>query len=150
MTTQGTLLNGVFHDHTSLQIFIDTEETVDIPELNYSDNLDPGEMMGTRSQVLGFTRGPYKAEGDVTFSRRRHTYLVNKWGDGFMEKDFEIVVCYRNDDLKGLITDTIAGCRFKKNAIGSSEGNDPLKVKIDLRVAYILHNGKNPLINMVR
>lgn len=147
---EGTILNGVYHDHTSLQIFIDGQETVGIPELNYSDGLDPGEVRGTRSQVLGFTRGQYATEGDVTLYKRQYVSLITRFGDGFLEHDFPIVISYRNDDNGGLITDTLAGVRLKKPSNASSEGNDPIKVKIDLRITYILWNGKNPLINMVK
>ncbi len=139
-------INGKVHDASSVVLTIFGEEWP-FKEINYSDELKPGEVEGSGAQLAGRTRGKYKAEGSLTMFKRHAVSLIDKIGDGFMEAEGDIVVVYHNDDGKGVITDTLRSIRFTKNE-NKISGSDAVEHAFDLFPMYIKWNGKNPLINM--
>lgn len=136
------LINGRAYSHTSLQFKIKGVTYLEVKELKYSDNLEPGEVEGTAAQVLGRTLGKYKCEASVTVTRYTGNLIQAALGKGFMAVPFDIVAGYKDDGMP-LIVDTIRGCRIKKNDTSSS-GSDPNELTFDLHPMYILWNGVNP------
>lgn len=141
-------INGKLHDASSVDLTLDGRSTP-FKSISYADKLEPGMVDGAGPQAAGRTRGKYDADGaSITLIKRWSNDLVERFGDGFYEKEFEISVVYRDDDGLGVITDTLGSCRImsKSNDI---EGPDGIEVEMELSVMYVLRNGKKPLNNMV-
>jgi hypothetical protein len=66
-----------------------------------------------------------------------------------MEKEFDMVVTRKEDDMSTII-DTVVKCRIKKHESGSSTGYDPNEVKFDLHPMYILWNGYSPIAGLIK
>ncbi|HWL89420.1 MAG TPA: hypothetical protein VNO21_26630 [Polyangiaceae bacterium] len=149
MPVRYPLINGVRYDFSSIETNIAGLSTLGVAELTYSDNLEPGELFGTHAQRLGRTRGQYKAEGSITLYRAEGDDLIVRLGNGFLEVVFDIYAFYAEAD-QPLVTDSLIGCRIKKPDVSNSAGSDPLKIKFDLDLMYILHNGIAPINNLLR
>lgn len=142
------LINGKRHSFASIKVRIRGRERKLIKEINYSDNLDHGEMRGTGPELLGITRGEYKAEGDVVMFKKQHAALVAEFGDGFMEEPFDVVCTYETNPGDGITTDVVRGCTISSNEAKNAQGTDATTVSCKLSVNHILWNGKKPLKNM--
>lgn len=141
------LINGMKHDYSSVEISIDGAKFIGVKEISYKHSLEPGEVRGTRSQLLGRTRGKYSAEGSMTLYLSEYQDLIAKLaakGIGYLEQDFDVEVSYsgRNTDL---VTDRLRGCRIKSADKSHSSGEEALVVKCDLHVMYLLESDKTPL-----
>ena len=140
------LINGHRYDWSSAEINVDGQLFNGITELTYSHSLEPGELSGNRAQVIGRTRGKYRAEGSVTFAKLEYHELTRKLGPGYMERSFDITVHYQaSSDATDIVTDLLRGCRIKKAENSHSEGEEPLVVACDLSIMYLIENGILPL-----
>jgi hypothetical protein len=117
------LVNGTRYDWSSAGFKMGGADEYGFKEISYTDTIDRGEVRGVGPQVIGHTRGEYKAEGSFVMLKEEFDAWVAKTGDGWME--------------------TIA-----KVETNPSNGTDPLEVSCDLTVTYIIRNGKKPLANM--
>lgn len=140
-------INGVRYDFSSVEINIDGTLFNGVKEITYKQSLEPGELRGTRAQLIGRTRGKYSAEATLTMFKTEYQQLVaalSAKGLGYMETAFDIVVNH-SEAAEGVVTDLIVGCRIKDDEDSGSEGSDPLVVKVSLHVMRINRNGANPL-----
>lgn len=145
-----TVINGKAYSHSSCEIRIDDVATPFIKEISYTDTLEPGEVRGTSAQLLSRTRGDYKAEASLTFSSRGAAEECReRWGDGWMEREFSVVITMKEDDMSTIV-DTLVKCRVKKSETGSSQGADPNEEQWDLHPMYILKNGWSPFQGLVK
>lgn len=147
MALQQPLINGQYPDFSCIEakFGLNATKEIKVKEINYTDSLEPGEVRANHAQILGSTRGEYKAEGSLALFLPQFKILVDFLGDGFGEKVFTLVVNYR---MKGMdmITDTVQACRIKKPDASQSAGADPLERKLDLHVqGPIKWNGKTLL-----
>lgn len=141
------MINGLRYSWASARIQFDGQEYVDIKDITYSHTMDRGEVRGAGPQLLGFTRGEYKAEGSVTFLKEGYDELIAAFGDGYLEKPFNISVSYA-DVGQPTVTDELVGCRLGKAEKNPSQGTDALEVSCDLHITYLIENGKKPLNQM--
>ncbi len=147
------LLNGVRYDHSSLDIRINNRAIFGIKSIDYSDNLEPGEVYGTGAQIVGRTRGQYKASGSFELYRAEYDEMVANLRQSFpniglYEINFDVVVNYKPEGGIAMITDAIKGCRIKSAAHNSSQGSEALAVKCELHVMYIIKNGVVPITGL--
>lgn len=143
------LINGKMHDSSSVDLTLDGEEGFPFAELAYGDSLSPGIPDGSGVQSPGRTRGKYKTDGcSITLWLRHFNDLVEKFGDGFYEREFDISVTYRDDDGDGVISDTLKSCRISKAETQVGGDDKALQKKCELSVMYILQNGKKPISNL--
>ena len=141
------LINGLRYSWASVAIKLDSANQLGIKEISYSHSVDRGEVRGVGPQVIGHTRGEYKAEGSITFLKEEYDAFVAKNGDGYMEKVFDISVSYAEIG-NATVTDQLVGCRLSKAEKSPSAGTDALEVSCDLTILYLIENGKKPLVNM--
>jgi hypothetical protein len=146
MPLQYPRVNGTTFDFSCIEANANGMVCKDYEEISYSDDCEPGEARGTHQQALATTPGEYKAEGSLTMYKDAFDDWVAELGDGYMVRSFPITVTYGND-FTPLTTDTLHGCRIKKVENQHQKGNEPLKVKVDLYVAQIDHNGVKPIPN---
>lgn len=143
------LINGRRFSFASLDCRVRGIPVVGIKELSYSDKLEPGAVRGTKAQSLGRTLGDYECDGSITIYREEFDALVAELGDGYGGIAFDITAHYA-DEGQPTSTDEVRGCRIKNVENNPSQGTDPLEVKLDLDVMYILRNGKCLLPGLVK
>lgn len=141
------LINGHRYSWASIELDIDGADQLQFKEISYSHTLEPGDVRGQGPQVAGTTRGEYSAEGSVTFLKEGHDELIERFGDGYFEKRFNVTVNYAEEG-QPVTTDRLVGCRLKASEKSGSQGTDGLEVTAPLHVTYITENGKKPLSNM--
>jgi hypothetical protein len=144
-----TQVNGKAYSHQSVEVSILGKARPFVKEVTYSDSLEPGEVRGTSAQLLSRTRGEYKSEASITFYKGGAEEIREELGDGFLETEIDIVVTRQELEMS-TITDTIVKCRIKKTESGSQSGSDPNEEKWELHPMYILWNGWNPIVGLVK
>lgn len=142
------LINGHRYSYASIEADVNGKKFYGHKEISYSQDLEPGEVRGAHSQVLGRTKGDLKAEGSLTTYLEEWKELLDALGDGYMEKSFDITVSYAEDG-RPTVTDKLRGCRIKKVEESHSQGTDGLTMKIDLHILWIEFGGKKPLKKML-
>jgi hypothetical protein len=135
------LVNGCRHSFASIEIAFDGVVFTGFKEISYNDGLEPGAVRGTSVQKIGRTKGDLTPEASLTCYTEEWKEILAKFGNGFGERVFTIVVAYRENDDADLVTDTIQGCRIKKVERSHSQGTDALEVKLELDVMKILWDG---------
>lgn len=150
MTIQYPLINGNRYDWSSAEINV-AGRLINVKEITYSQTLEPGIVRGNRAQVVGRTRGPLDAEGNMVLYKLEFQELIAalqalgaSTGAGFMEQSFDVVANYAEAGSP-VITDTLRGCRLKKHEDTGSEGGEPLAVSCDLHIMMILPGGLPPI-----
>ena len=143
------MLNGVRFDWSSVEIKINGKPPIiGVKALSYKHTLDPGEVFGTSAQLLGRTRGQYKAEGSIELYKAEYHLLIAYLGNGYLEKSFEITTHY--DEAGLVLTDNLKGVRLKGADNSHQQGNEALTVKSDLSIMYLIENGVAPLSKLRR
>ena len=145
-------INGTAHDWSSVEIDLGEDGGIftGISELTYSDNLEPGEAMGTSAQKLARTRGTYSADGSIVMLKRDASEFIAALGNGFKEKVFDITVMYSDAGAGDVITDKLIGARIGSTESGGSQGSDPLSVTYSIDILRISWNGIDPLEDMLK
>lgn len=147
MSADSKLINGYIYDHGDLTIKVDGKQIDDIKEIKYSTKREVGKFRGTSPVARGRTRGTVDFEGSMVMLRSTLDALIAEWGDGWMEKEFDITATFGNDG-QPLNTDTLIRCCIISDEISSSEGADPNEVSVGLDILNIKRNGKNALKGM--
>lgn len=143
------LINGHRFDFSSIEFNLNAVRSLGVTEIEYEDDLEPGEVRANRAQVYGFTRGQYKARGKITMLKEEADIflaaLVVSGGGGYMEAVFTAVVSYAEALAGQLQTDVLEGARVVKVSDRHTQGNEGLKVEFELVMNHITRNGKSPL-----
>lgn len=141
------LINGTRFEYASIEIKAAGKRYVGVKSIDYSQDLEPGQVYGTHAQKIGRTRGELKPDGSMEMYKEEATNLIVGLGPGYMEVVFDIVVNY--SEGLNIVTDTIKGCRIKKVSDSHSQGTDAITTKLDLDVMSILFNGIKPMKDML-
>jgi hypothetical protein len=142
-------VNGNRYSWASVEILLPKGKRFrGIKALSAKDNLEPGEIRGTAAQLLGRTRGDYKAEASIELWKREADELIAAFGDGFLEYEFDITANFA-DRNQPISTIKVLGCRIKGKDESYSMSTEGLAVKFDLSVMGILTNGLRPILNMI-
>lgn len=139
------LINGNKYDWSSIEIDLgDAGIFTGVKELTFTHSLEPGEVRGTRAELLGRTRGEYSAEGTIVVWAEEYAQIIAALGDGFMEASFPITATYSDTNVP-VQTNRLFGCRITNADMGGSQGTDPLEVSMDLSIFRIETNGLNAI-----
>jgi hypothetical protein len=141
-------INGIRYDFSTIEANLDGQIFNGIREVTYRHELTPGELSGTRAQLIGRTRGKYRPEGSLTFYKLEYQDFIRRLAarGGYMEVSFDVVVNYQPSPTSAdIVTDVLKGCRIKNAENSHSEGEEALIVKADLHIMYILESGLTPL-----
>jgi hypothetical protein len=141
------LINGHRYDWSSVVIKLGGIQYSGVRAINYKHSVDPGKLRGNRAQIIGATRGEYNAEGNIEIYLQEYDELTSqlvKNGKGYFEQFFEMTVSYSEPESTP-VTDYLRGVRLSSSEKSGSEGSDPLFVRCDLLIMYLLENGKTPL-----
>ena len=140
-------INGNRFEWASVEVRCDGRRYLGCKSLNYSQELAPGEVYGNHAQKLSRTRGELKQDGSLEMFKDEADDLIETFGDGYMEKVFDIVANYQ--ESARIKTVILHGCRIKKVDDSHQQGTDALTTKFDLDVMWIERNGKKPLRDML-
>lgn len=146
-----TLINGRLYDHGVVEIKVDGNVYGLIKEIKYKSAREIGKARGTSPMRRGTTRGTIDFNGSLVMYKSADggfDRLITRFGAGWMERKFDIVVTYGDDD-DPITVDTLVGCQFLTDEGGSSEGSDPNEVPMDLDISKVLRNGVPPLNGMI-
>jgi hypothetical protein len=141
------LVNGTRYDWAAASFKFGGSNEYGLKEISYTDTMERGDVRGVGPQIIGHTRGEYKAEASFVMLKEEFDAMVAKFGDGWMEVSFDISVSYAATG-NATTTDKIVGCKISKVESNPSQGTDALEVSCDLTVMYVIRNGKKPLLNM--
>jgi hypothetical protein len=137
------LINGLKYDYSSIEIDIgDIGIFTGVKEISFTHSLEPGEVRGTRAELIGRTRGEYSAEGSMVVYSEEYAEIIKALGDGFMEKAFSITITYSDTNVPVQVNRLI-GCRITNMEGGGSQGTDPLEVSLDLSIFRVETGGLN-------
>jgi len=144
-TPQYPLINGHRFSFASIEARFNELPSLGFKAINYDDSLEPGEVYGSRPQVLGATRGKQKASGDFEMYRLEFELFKATLGSalpplGFGERFFDIVVTFFEFG-QPVITDQLRGCRIKKVGSANTDGTDASVIKCELFVTRVLLGG---------
>jgi hypothetical protein len=155
-------VNGDRFDASSIELQLNTKRYIGIKQVKYKQSLEPGEVRGLSSQVLGYTRGLYKVEGSIQIYREEFQDLaidLQTLAVGLLEANFLAVVTY-SESIPGAATipagvvgattkDTIVGMRFTATDHSIDGGSsDPLVVEMPFVARYLLINSV-PALNQL-
>lgn len=140
------LINGHRFSFASAEIFLPGNPlpVLGITAVNYSSELMPGKVWGTRSKPLGRTRGKADAKGDMEMLRlewENLKFFLGVGGVAFGVTAFDIQVVWSELPFSPVITDILVGCRITNDEYSNQEGTDPSKVKLTLDLMGLTTNG---------
>jgi hypothetical protein len=148
------LINGNRYSFASIEFRIPqigARRYIGLKAINYTDDLQPGDVYGTAPQKIGRTNGKSAPTANMEIYALEFDDLVQNLvasavargyppNVGFMQVSFDIIVAYA-DIGAPVIVDTIFGARITKPDKQRQEGSDPLSVRCDLNIMAIDHNG---------
>ena len=139
-------INGHRFSFASIELFMAGSPLpiVGFKSINYSEELEPGDVYGTAPQKLGRTRGKQNASCDFEMYRLEWENLkatLGAGGIGYGEQAFNIVVTWSELPSSPIvITDVILGARITKAEFSNSEGTDASTVKLTCNVMRLQTN----------
>ena len=131
----------------SIELVVACKRILGAKESAYTETLEPGEIRGTSSQILGRTAGDYSVEGSCTLYREEWDDLLDTLGEGYLRKSFDVTVTYA-DEGAPTKTDKLVGCRIKSVEQSNSQGTDGLEVQLQLHVMYLLRDERAGIPNL--
>jgi hypothetical protein len=150
------LVNGNRWSFASITFYANGIPIPGVTEINYGQELAPGELYGTNPQKLGETVGQLKPTASFTIYELEYYNLINALcalaasqgtgapNSGYMQAHFDILV-QKQENFGPIAQDVLRGCKFKKAERGYKSGPDGLMTKIELSLFYIQENGNIPL-----
>lgn len=140
----GQLINGSAFSFSSIEVVAGAQAFTNIQSLNYTDELEPGELRGASSKVQGRTRGEYSASGSMALYKPDVQTLLATLAalgqGGYMEAVFDITAVYR-EGVAAIVTDSLIGCRITSIEDDHSTGNEALQVTLNLHIMELARNG---------
>lgn len=146
-TPKYPLINGVRYSFASIEADVAGRTVLGMKEIAYTETLEPGEVRGTGSQLLGRTAGDYSVEPSMTMYREEWDDLLDALGEGYLRKSFDVKVTYA-DEGAPTKTDRLVGCRIKSVEQSNSQGTDALEVKLDLHCMYLVRDERAGIPNL--
>jgi hypothetical protein len=134
---------GHYFSFASIEARIKGQPFVGFTAINYSNGLEPGDVYGTRPQLLGTTRGKQKAEGSLEMYLQdweNLKALLGAGGVGYGEERFSIVVQYGEIGMP-VKTDVLEGVRITKVEYSNADGTDAAKVTLTLNIMRVEESG---------
>ena len=117
--------------------------------IDYSDELEPGEVRGASPRVLATTRGNEKFTATATMRKAEfeNYRALLAAGQGYMEARHPITVTFFEIGASAPIVDVLHGCRITKAQDSHKQGNEGLMVAITYHVMRIMRAGTdNPTL----
>ena len=140
-------VNNYLLSYASIEVQADGEIYTGLKAISYSDKIERSKARGAGREVLGRTAGEYDCEGSMTLMREDFHEMVDRFGDGWMDKAFDITVTYAEEGMPTR-TDRLVGCLIDGGNTNNEQGTDPLEAELPLNILRIERNGVLPIRNM--
>lgn len=137
--------NSKTYDFSSVELVIDGTPIPVDAEVEYSVPEVQEEYLYRRGRPVARTPGMVEPS-EVTLRLPKDIYdqLVEKFGDGFQDKEVDIQVNYADRD-GGVATDTLRAVRFTGGgSVSVSKGSEPVMVELKGKALEVLPGGKTP------
>lgn len=118
-----------------------------LTELNFSEEVSPGEVRGNRPQKMGETAGEYTVSGSFVMLKEDFEAFVSQLAPpgsplGYMMQRFTVSVSYGDLSTSGNVNSCeLRGVRIVKAEDSAAEGSDALTVSCDLTIMELYRNG---------
>jgi len=147
------VVQGVAHDHSSLDIKLDGISYIGIKTIDWNDALTPGKVFGTAAQKIAETRGQYDGDASLEmykeYGKTFEKALVAAHPDtGLYEIRFPIDVIIAGEGYGEQSEINIVGVKINKRSSGSSSGNDAMTYKYELSLMYIIVDSIQPITGL--
>lgn len=154
-------ITGVRFDASSVELRLNGKRYIGVQEAEYEQTLDPGEVRGFSSQILGYTRGVQKASGRIVMLREEFQDMsidLQTLAVGLLEANFLCTILYSErppssvpGNPQATSADSIWGMRFTGTRHRITQGSsDPITVEMPFVARLILVNGIQPMNNILR
>ncbi len=150
------LVNGVRYSFSSIGFLASGQEIVGITEINYDQELKPGDVYGTSPQLIGATKGQLKNTASLLMLQYEYENFISALctlngtpGSGYMEARMDYVVQFQDGTPSNpgpLFQHILRGCKIMKETDGYKVGPDANGTKIDLHLFYIEKSGNLPMV----
>ncbi len=135
-------LNDVVPSWVDLRLKLDGEELTGFESVSFGDKIEDEMVYGAGRLPRGRTRGTYVTEdGSITVHHDVFTILVNRFGDGWGDKRFEITETIGLPDGTSSVT-VVESCRFKGAGGGGEKSNSALTREIPFSFMRIKRDGR--------
>jgi len=146
------IINGHVFDFSSIDIALDDGQPFSMPgifEISYEHSLTPGEIRHVGPLVQDESVGTYATRASISMALRDWRVFRSKLaqiktgagsGPGFMQKRFNVVVSYAEDDEVPM-TDMLVKCRVMRVGRAYRRSNEALAVNVELYVRRIVEDG---------
>lgn len=141
-------INGATYDFTSIEFRAKGVWYPELTEIKYGIERKQKLVHASLPQPIAKAGRQLEPTASCKMLRTGVNRILEAFGDGYMEVEFEIVVNYSNEG-EALKTDTIQKVNIRKIDLEASQGEDALEVPLEFTPMGILLNGKKPLKNMV-
>lgn len=148
-------VNGTEYSFVSIRFFADGIELEGVTSIDYKSSIERGSVMANSPGEVGRTRGNYKAEGNLEFTRRGYRDFIAQLRQRFPAKNpnevrFDVALSY-GEDGQPLLSDELVGVQLAGNEHSGSAGSaDPMKVKVPLNIRGIFVDGVPPFAGFRR
>jgi hypothetical protein len=145
-------VNGFRTDHSSTDLKVNGRSYF-YKSVSLTGSVEPGEVRGNAQQVMGATRGNYKATGSFELwsaeSEACITDLMSTHPNtGLLDITFPVFHIIQPEGGLPAIVRNAPYCRIIEDPFESGQGNTPHAVKFNLFVWYILHSNYDPITGL--
>jgi hypothetical protein len=147
------IVQGVAHDHSSLDVKLDGISYVGLKTIDWNDALTPGKVFGTSAQKIAETRGQY--DGDMSFELYKEygkqfekSLIAAHKGTGLYEIRFPVDVIIAPEGGSDQTEANIVGVKINKRSVSSSSGSEAITYKYECSVMSIILDGVEPITGL--
>lgn len=139
------MINGKNYDWNDVTINMLYGTVIAIEDISYDDEQEKTMTYGKGAVGQSWGSGNYKANAKITILYEEYERIMEyakRLKKGLYSiPPFPITVSYANDG-QAISTDTLEGCTFTKRSNKAGQGNQNMKVDLDILVTgQIKHNG---------
>jgi hypothetical protein len=148
------LINGHRYAYQSIEVRMNGSPipTPGLKSINWSEELEAGDVYGTTPHKIGRTRGKHNAMCDFEMyllEWENFKATLGALGVGYGETPFDYVVSFADLGAPTL-TYTIAGNRVTKTEFSNAEGTEATVVKVTCNTMLIISPGGGSIVNPFR
>ena len=143
----GPDINGIKYDYASVSIDL-LGKLSGVKEIKYKNTLagNKTRQLGSR-EASGRAGGELDCEASMVMYRKEYDELINRLGDGYMSRVFNITVTHAEIN-QPTVSDQIIGCKLTGDDHSAATGGDALEVSVDLQPMRVFPGGKKPILGM--
>lgn len=131
------LVNGRAYDFTEIVVQILGAPVVGVKAINYKEEQEKTNNMGTGNRPVSRGQGPIEADGSLELSMNDVEALRDVAPEGSLLKipAFDIVVTYLN--LQKVVTHTLKNCEFTNDGVEATQGDTDIGRTFDLIISDV-------------